>query len=77
MAQLDKLTVTVFVIFTMTTLTSMVSCRGMMARRDAEIGSSISRNLMDENINFAEQVLEVNDRSLLYLIDSIFLFPRS
>ena len=66
MAQLDNLTV--LVIFSLTTLTSMVSSRGMMARSDAEIESSISRNLMDENINFAEQVLEVNLKLVMFLV---------
>ena len=35
-----------------------VSSRGMMAKRDGDIGGSMSRNLMDKNFNFAEQVLE-------------------
>ena len=36
-----------------------VSSRGMMAKRDVDMGGSMSRNLMDKNFNFAEQVLEV------------------
>ena len=39
-------------------MTSIVSSRGMMAKRDGDIGGSMSRNLMDKNFNFAEQVLE-------------------
>ena len=38
---------------------SAVSSRGMMTRRAAETESPSSSNLMDENINFAEQILEV------------------
>ena len=41
------------------TMISAVSSRGMMTRRAAETGSPSSSNLMDENINFAEQILEV------------------
>ena len=33
--------------------------RGMMAKRDGDMVGSMSRNLMDKNFNFAEQVLEV------------------
>ena len=43
------------------TLFSAVSGRGMMTRRAAEMGSP-SSHLMDENINFADQVLEVKVR---------------
>ena len=39
-------------------MTSIVSSRGMMAKRDGDMGGSMSRNLMDKNFNFAEQVLE-------------------
>ena len=61
---------TVLVMLTLT-LTSMVCGRGMMAREEVEIRSSLSRNLMDENINFAEQVLEVKS-----VVQLIFLVHR-
>ena len=52
------LTVTVILAITMF---SAVSGRGMLTRRDAEMGGP-SSHLMDENINFADQVLGVKTR---------------
>ena len=71
MAGFDNFTMLTVLVMCTLTLTSMVSGRGMMARRDVETGSSISRNLMDENINFAEQVLEVKS-----VVQLIFLVHR-
>ena len=53
------LTVTVILAITMF---SVVSGRGMMTRRAAEMGGTSSSHLLDDNINFADQVLEVKAR---------------
>ena len=71
MAGLDNFTMLTVLVISTLTLTSMVSGRGMMAREEVEIRSSLSRNLMDENINFAEQVLEVKS-----VVQLIFLVHR-
>ena len=57
------------------TMFSAVSGRGMMTRRAAEMGSPSSSQFMDENINFADQVLEVKAR-LNIILSLTDLYPR-